>query len=120
LACSSFPGAWALVNRVDVLFGATPNVDFRSFQSDGLLPEVFVELGINKSLGHWRWPFQEGDHKKLRAPLPSTMDVITSLVLGGSVPNVKASASLFERHGACLFWSRDLCWEALGSRACAG
>jgi hypothetical protein len=51
LGLLSFPGAWALVNRVKVLFGATPNVDFRSFQSDGLLPEAFVELRINKSLG---------------------------------------------------------------------
>src|ERR1700756_2500739 len=42
----SFPGAWALVNRVKVLFSPTPNVHFSSFQSDGLLPEVFVELRI--------------------------------------------------------------------------
>src|SRR6202007_1940208 len=62
----AFRGAWALVNRVKVLFGATPNVDFRSFQSDGLLPEVFVELRIDQVAWHGRWPFQEGDHKKLR------------------------------------------------------
>jgi hypothetical protein len=30
-------------------------------------------------------------------------DVITSLVLGRSIPNANASASVFERHGACLF-----------------
>jgi hypothetical protein len=47
----SFPGAWALVNHLKVLFGATPNVHFRSLQSDGLLSEVFVELRIYKSLG---------------------------------------------------------------------
>src|SRR5215469_6978757 len=51
LGLLSFPGTWALANHVNVLIGATPNVLFRSFQSDGLLPEVFVELRIDKSLG---------------------------------------------------------------------
>jgi hypothetical protein len=102
LACSSFPGAWALVNRVKVLFGATPNVYFRSFESDGLLPEVFVELRINKSLG-------TGDRLSRKVTIRNCVllgiyqDVITSLVLSRSVPNVNASACVFERYGACLF-----------------
>ena len=41
----SFPGPPALVNRVKVLFGATPNVHFRSFQSGGLLLESRALIG---------------------------------------------------------------------------
>src|SRR6516162_6178105 len=85
LGSLSFPGTCALINRVKVLFGATPNVYFRSFQSDSVLAEVFVELRINKSLGH----------KKLRTAC-HPRGFITSLVLGRSVPNVNASASVFE------------------------
>jgi hypothetical protein len=97
-----FPGACALINRVEVLFGATPNVHFRSFQSDGLLAEVFVEVRINKWLG-------TGDGLPRKVPIRNCVllaihqDVITSLVLGRSVPNVNASASVLECHGAWLF-----------------
>ena len=98
----SFPGPWSLVNRVKVLFGATPNVHFRSFQSDGLLHEIFVELRINKSLRTGDGPSRKVTIRNC-VLLAIYQDVITSLVLGRSVPNVNASASVFERHGACLF-----------------
>jgi len=98
----SFPGAWALVNHLKVLFGATPNVHFRSLQSDGLLSEVFVELRIYKSLGTGDGPSRKVTLRNC-VLLAIHQDVITSLAFGRSVPNVNASASVFERHGACLF-----------------
>src|SRR6516165_8093499 len=117
LGLLNFPGAWALVNHVKVLFGATPNVLFISFQSDGLLPEVSVELRINKSLGT-----SDGLSRKVTIRncvlLAIHQDVITSLVLGRSVPNVNASAAVFERHGASFSQPRPVL-EPLGSRACA-
>ena len=85
LGLLSFPGACPLVTRVKVLSGATPNVDFRSFESDGHLPEVFVELRINKSLGTGDGPSRKMTIKNC-VLLAIYQDVKTSLVLGRSVP----------------------------------
>jgi len=102
LGLLSFPGACVLVKRVKVFFGAMPNVHFRSFQSDGLLPEIFVELRINQSLGTSDSPSRKVTMRNC-VLLAIHEDVITSLVLGRSVPDLSASASVFERHGARLF-----------------